>query len=99
MLVGARNVCVGGGVIFLLVVSFGRFSAFYVVFYDLGRMGRFTRNILQWSRNSIKSTSMTTGDCSVHGNCHQPNIFCLFMEIVTKHILSGHYDCHETSPK
>ena len=32
MLVGARNVCVGGGVIFLLVVSFGRFSAFYVVF-------------------------------------------------------------------
>ena len=30
--------------------------------YDVCRMGRYTRNILQWNKNDIKSMKMMTGN-------------------------------------
>ena len=32
--------------------------------YDVSVMGRFTRNILQWNENDIKSSQTTNGDYS-----------------------------------
>ena len=32
--------------------------------HDVGRMGRYTQNLLQWNRNDIKSTRMANGDYS-----------------------------------
>ena len=40
------------------------FEKFESNIYYVGRMGRYTRNILQWNKNDIKGRKMTNGEYS-----------------------------------
>ena len=38
------------------------FKKYETIYYDIFEMRRYSRNILQWSKNDMKSTKKTNGD-------------------------------------